>query len=298
MDGKRRASCEQKPDLLSIDPVTSLRGSICNRKADRPPKPTLINSRTSCKQLAKRHRGSNVSYETMTRRQSRLLVASWWLLQQSNSAGHLSTPRHDHPPFGSTPPWPSTYCVAPSQALRPQALLSTLTHWPAAHVELKNRRCIGGSMAKTWQAAHPCSANIEDDWGVLGATGHGGCSTQRTLTWVRSRSANIISPRSSSGWWQSLSTTHIPPPYHWFNLSRDFNHQLFHHAPSRRPLHISSRFFGKLESQSPFHLRLTTDTDLHRPQLATHPAPGDNYVFDSLTRRLALSTFLLPQNDP
>ncbi|KAK1689384.1 hypothetical protein BDP55DRAFT_628708 [Colletotrichum godetiae] len=39
---------------------------ICNRKADRPPKPTLINSRTSCKQLAKRHRGSNVSYETMT----------------------------------------------------------------------------------------------------------------------------------------------------------------------------------------------------------------------------------------
>ncbi|KAK0381856.1 hypothetical protein CLIM01_00755, partial [Colletotrichum limetticola] len=43
-----------------------LRGSICNRKADRPPKPTLINSRTLCKQLAKRHKGSDVSYETMT----------------------------------------------------------------------------------------------------------------------------------------------------------------------------------------------------------------------------------------
>ncbi|OHE98203.1 hypothetical protein CORC01_06571 [Colletotrichum orchidophilum] len=41
-------------------------GSFCNRKADRPPKPTLIDSRTSCKQLAKRHRGSNVSYETVT----------------------------------------------------------------------------------------------------------------------------------------------------------------------------------------------------------------------------------------
>ncbi|KAK1482026.1 hypothetical protein CTAM01_13740 [Colletotrichum tamarilloi] len=67
MDGKRRASCEPEPDLLSIDPVTSLRGSICNRKADRPPKPTLINSRTLCKQLAKRHKGSDVSYETMTR---------------------------------------------------------------------------------------------------------------------------------------------------------------------------------------------------------------------------------------
>ncbi|KAK1517791.1 uncharacterized protein CCOS01_12048 [Colletotrichum costaricense] len=66
MDGKRRASCEPEPDLLSIDPVTSLRGSICNRKADRPPKPTLINSRTLCKQLAKRHKGSDVSYETMT----------------------------------------------------------------------------------------------------------------------------------------------------------------------------------------------------------------------------------------
>ncbi|KAK1542125.1 hypothetical protein CPAR01_05512, partial [Colletotrichum paranaense] len=39
---------------------------ICNRKADRPPKPTLINSRTLCKQLAKRHKGSDVSYETMT----------------------------------------------------------------------------------------------------------------------------------------------------------------------------------------------------------------------------------------
>ncbi|KAK1716724.1 uncharacterized protein BDZ83DRAFT_634515 [Colletotrichum acutatum] len=65
LDGKRRASCEPEPDLLSIDPVTSLRGSICNRKADRPPKPTLNNSRTLCKQLAKRHRGSNVSYETM-----------------------------------------------------------------------------------------------------------------------------------------------------------------------------------------------------------------------------------------
>ncbi|UQC86475.1 uncharacterized protein CLUP02_11976 [Colletotrichum lupini] len=66
MDGKRRASCEPEPDLLSIDPVTSLRGSICNRKADRPPKPTLINSRTLCKQLAKRHKGSDVSYEIMT----------------------------------------------------------------------------------------------------------------------------------------------------------------------------------------------------------------------------------------
>ncbi|KAK1472615.1 hypothetical protein CCUS01_17314 [Colletotrichum cuscutae] len=272
MDGKRRASCEPEPDLLSIDPVTSLRGSICNRKADRPPKPTLINSRTLCKQLAKRHKGSDVSYETMTHttsldqaeysqvavkedvshsiivrlsfharfrrspkgvlfkreaflhyptktgtfalRQARqgqagereewkklhitghrrpmtmahsvsLREGERWQQEHGarNSAGHLSTPGHDHAPFGSTPPRPSTYCAALSQALRPQALLSTLTHWPAAHVELKNRRCIGGSMAKTWQAAHPCSANIEDDWGVLGATGHGGCSTQRTLTW-------------------------------------------------------------------------------------------------------------------
>ncbi|UQC86476.1 uncharacterized protein CLUP02_11977 [Colletotrichum lupini] len=146
-------------------------------------------------------------------------------------------------------------------------------------------------MAKTWQAAHPCSANIEDDWGVLGATGHGGCSTQRTLTWVRSRSANIISPRSSSGWWQSLSTTHIPPPYHWLDLSRDFNHQLFHHAPSGRPLHISSRSSGNWNLSRP-----PTSTSQQTPtftDLSSLPIPHQATitVFDSLTRRLAPSTF-------